>query len=146
MKETEFTGCKLAYIFDGKLLVYKRDERSDIPFSGQWDFPGGGREGAETPEQCVLRELNEEFSISLDESRLIYRKQYTNHSGTGVSFFFVAQAEVSEIDNISFGDEGQYWVLMPIQEFIDHPEGVPFLKSRLVGYLQASQYEYCRSY
>jgi 8-oxo-dGTP pyrophosphatase MutT (NUDIX family) len=51
----EFTGCKLAYIFNGQLLVYKRDDFPHIPFAGMWDFPSGGREGDETPEQYVTK-------------------------------------------------------------------------------------------
>ena len=70
----DFTACKLAYILDGQLLVYLRDNFAHIPFPNMWDFPGGVREGDETPEQCVLRELEEEFGIKLDESRLIYKK------------------------------------------------------------------------
>lgn len=50
MLEEEFTGCKLAYILNGELLVYKRDNRLDIPFPfpfpGLWDFTCGGRENA----------------------------------------------------------------------------------------------------
>ncbi len=37
-----FTGCKLAYLFNGQLLVYKRDDFPYIPFPNLWDFPGGG--------------------------------------------------------------------------------------------------------
>lgn len=131
----DFTGCKLAYIFNSQLLVYKRDNFPEIPFAGLWDFPGGGREGQESPEECVLRELEEEFSITFPLSRLIYKKKVPNHAKNGNSFFFVAHGMQSEIDAISFGDEGQHWKLMPIQEYISHPEAIPALISRLKGYL-----------
>lgn len=136
MASEEFTGCKLALFLDDQLLVYKRDDYCHIPFPCMWDFPGGGREGQETAEQCVLRELEEEFSIVLPGNRLIYRKKELNHSHTGYSIFFVARAETAEIDSISFGDEGQYWQMMNIEEFLAHPEGIPILKSRLLRYLQ----------
>lgn len=132
----EFTGCKLAYILNGKLLVYKRDDRSDIPFPNQWDFPGGGRERHESPEACVLRELMEEFSIALPESRLIYKNKAPDHKNIGDSFFFVVDGKQSEIDSISFSDEGQYWELMTIEQYMSHPEGIAFLKSRLSVYLE----------
>lgn len=131
----DFTGCKLAYIFEDALLVYKRDDFSHIPFPGLWDFPGGGREGEESPEACVLRELKEEFDISLPDSRLIYKKIVPNHTNTGNSFFFVACGEQSEIDAISFSDEGQCWEMMPIQTYLSHPDAVPALVSRLERYL-----------
>jgi 8-oxo-dGTP diphosphatase len=131
----DFSGCKLAYIFNGLLLVYKRDNFSDIPFPGLWDFPGGGREGFESPEECVLRELQEEFSIIFPVSRFVYKKKVPSHSNKGNSFFFVAQGEQSEIDSISFGNEGQHWKLMPIDEYLSHPEAIPALITRLKWYL-----------
>ncbi|QSX38622.1 NUDIX domain-containing protein [Shewanella sedimentimangrovi] len=131
----DFTGCKLAYIFEGQLLVYKHDNFSNIPFPGLLDFPGGGREGLESPEECVLRELLEEFSINLPISRLIYKKMVPSHNNDGNSFFFVTKGNQSEINSISFGDEGQYWELMPIEVYLSHPEAIPDLISRLKGYL-----------
>jgi 8-oxo-dGTP diphosphatase len=131
----DFTGCKLAYIFNDQLLVYKRDNFTNIPFPGLWDFPGGGREGSESPEECVLRELQEEFSIIFPVSRLIYKQEVPNHSNNGSSFFFVAEGYKSEIDSISFGDEGQHWALMPIEDYLSHPEAIPALVARLKGYL-----------
>jgi 8-oxo-dGTP diphosphatase len=136
MVKEAFTGCKLAYIFECKLLVYKRDDRADIPFPDLWDFPGGGREEDETPEECVLRELQEEFDISLPESRFTYKKKVINHLNNGNAFFFVVNGKQSEIDAISFGDEGQYWKLMAIDDYMAHPKGIPALKSRLLGYLE----------
>ena len=134
----EFTASKLAYIIDGKLLVYLRDDFTHIPFPGMWDFPGGLREGDETAEQCVLRELEEEFAIRLEESRLIYKKVGVNYNNTGNSYFFVAEGKQEEVDAIVFSDEGQHWKLMSIAEFLEHPLAIDRLKSRLRDFLHAS--------
>ena len=131
----KFTACKLAYILDGQLLVYLRDDFAHIPFPNMWDFPGGVREGDETAEQCVLRELEEEFGIKLDESRLIYKQKGVNYNNTGDSFFFVAEGKPEEIEAIVFSEEGQYWQLMDIGEFLEHPLAIGRLKTRLQNFL-----------
>lgn len=47
---------------EGKYLLVKRtDTRSMHP--GKWEFPGGGVENGETPEDAVLRELKEETGL-----------------------------------------------------------------------------------
>ena len=51
-----FVGCKLALIHGPLILTYLRDDRPGLPWAGLWDLSGGGREGQETPEACVLRE------------------------------------------------------------------------------------------
>ena len=133
----DFTACKLAYIVDNKLLVYLRDDFAHIPFPNMWDFPGGLREGDETAEQCVLRELEEEFGIKLEESRLIYKQKGVNYNDTGDSFFFVAEGAQKEIDAIVFSEEGQYWQLMDIAEFLEHPLAIDRLKIRLKNFLNS---------
>ena len=130
-----FTGCKLAYILDGSLLVYLRDDIASIPFPGLWDFPGGGREGDESPEECVLRELEEEFSFTFSVSRFRYKKKVVNHSNDGSSYFFVLEGREDEVQGIQFGEEGQYWKLMPIDEYLDHAKAIPVIIERLEGYL-----------
>jgi mutator protein MutT len=44
----------------GKILVAQRD---DGLLAGKWEFPGGKVEGAESPEEALVREIVEEFGV-----------------------------------------------------------------------------------
>jgi 8-oxo-dGTP diphosphatase len=46
---------------DGRILIAKRSSTSSLP--NKWEFPGGKVESGETPEECLQRELREEFEI-----------------------------------------------------------------------------------
>ncbi|GGL93584.1 NUDIX hydrolase [Pseudomonas asuensis] len=133
----DFTGAKLALLCGDQLLAYKRDEKDSIPFPGCWDFAGGGREGEESPIECALRELEEEFSLRLDESRIIWGRRYTSYTRKTLdAYFFVGTLSTEEVEAICFGDEGQYWRMMPIAEFLTLPDAVPYLQTRLRDYLE----------
>lgn len=56
-----------------------------------WTFPGGGVEGNETIEECVMRELHEETSIKIRIKKLLYRQTYLQDDGTFMSeqFFYL---------------------------------------------------------
>ena len=47
---------------DGKVFAARR--KPSIHLAGFWEFPGGKLEAGETPEQCLARELKEEFTIT----------------------------------------------------------------------------------
>lgn len=132
-----FGGAKMAAIIGNALLVYARDDRPDLPFPGMLDLPGGGREGSETPAECVTRELAEEFGITLAVDRLHYHRAYVLGDGTTISHFFAAHLTADEAANVRFGDEGQDWALMPMAAFIAHEQAVPRLRDWLGHYLAA---------
>ena len=46
---------------DGKFLIAKRKKGKHL--ENKWEFPGGKIEKQETPEECLARELKEEFGI-----------------------------------------------------------------------------------
>ena len=48
----------------GKVLIAKR--KPTVKLANLWEFPGGKVEDGETPEQCLIRELREEFEIEVE--------------------------------------------------------------------------------
>jgi len=131
----DFTGSKIAILCGRSLLTYKRDHSPGIPFKGMWDFPGGGRAGDETPVQCALRELDEEFSLILEPDRVEGLKSYPGHSnGSLANYFMVAAMTEDELARIVFGNEGERWQMMGIEAFLSHPKAVPHLVFRLEDY------------
>jgi 8-oxo-dGTP diphosphatase len=56
-------------LFDrsGRLIIYLRDDKPEIPFPNYWDFIGGHVETGESPEQAMVRETQEEVGILLKE-------------------------------------------------------------------------------
>jgi 8-oxo-dGTP diphosphatase len=58
---------------EGKLLIYLRDDKPEIPFPNHWDFFGGHVEEGETPEHALMREVKEELGIDLLNSEFVRR-------------------------------------------------------------------------
>ena len=138
-KQFDFTGCKIALICGDKVLTILRDDKDDIPCPNMWDLPGGGREGNESPFECATREVYEELGIHLDEDCLLWSKIYPSVVFKDKqSVFMVGQLRQEQFDNITFGDEGQVYQLMSIEEFLNSKQAVPQLQGRLRDYLEES--------
>ena len=92
----DFTGVKAALLVEQSILVILRDNKPDIPWPNTWELPGGGREGQETPLECLQREVH-------------------------------------------FGDEGQEFKLMPVEDFIKAEGVIPQLQERFKDYLSEKE-------
>ena len=134
----QLIGAKIALFVGDKLATLLRDDFPGLIWAGYWDLPGGGREGDETPLQCVLRELEEELCVALDPDLVQWGREYGN-SGGGISWFFAAHAPASLEQQMQLGDEGQDWALMTVDAYLKHDRAIPQFKSRLQDYLAGVQ-------
>ena len=128
---TDFVGAKAALVCGDSLLTYLRDDHDGLPWRNAWDLPGGGREASESPEACLLREVEEEFGLTLPPDRLIWRRVWPSilHPARP-SVFFAGRITRAEIAAIRFGCEGQCWQMMPVAAFLAHPQAVPEMQRR----------------
>ncbi|MFY0660153.1 MAG: NUDIX hydrolase [Shimia sp.] len=137
MQETDgFHGAKLALLTGDRLVSILRDKDPEIPYPDMWDLPGGGREASESPEACVLRELKEELSLSLNEEDLLWKRQYISDlDGKNATWFFVAEVPELDINRIRLGAEGQAWRMWDVARFLRMSNVVPMMQVRLSDYL-----------
>lgn len=134
---SDFTGCKIALFCEDRILTILRDDKSNIPYPNTWELPGGGREGDESPFECVAREVYEELGIHLTEDCLLWSKVYPSMLFEGKeSVFLVGKLTQEQFDKIVFGDEGQGYRLMSIEEFLSSDKVVPQLQDRVRDYLE----------
>lgn len=134
-QDTDFRGAKLALFIGGQLAVIMRDATPGLVWAGHLDLPGGGREGDETPEVCALRETREELGLIVEETALIWKRRFRASNGQPV-WFFAAHLPAERAREIRFGNEGQYWQLMPPDEYLAHPRAIPHFAERVRIYLQ----------
>ncbi len=129
---TEFDGAKAALLIGQRLVTILRDDIPAIAWPGWWDLPGGGREGAERPEDTIIREVREELGLALDPVQLGWRHAFPSATRAGSwSWFFVAHLPASAETQIVFGNEGQAWRLVAVEDFLDDARAIPHLKERL---------------
>ena len=66
-RHTRYQG----FIVQGNRVLLIKHRHHDTG-EAYWVIPGGGREGAETEAQCVLREMKEETNLTVEIDRLLF--------------------------------------------------------------------------
>lgn len=63
---------------NNQVLLLLRDDIPDIKYHGMWDIPGGNAEEGETPEECITREIQEEFGLAIKDFELFEVREFSD--------------------------------------------------------------------
>jgi 8-oxo-dGTP diphosphatase len=110
---------------NGKVLIAKRSSTSSLP--NKWEFPGGKIDDGETPEECLKRELQEEFDIVVDVGDYLTESVYQYEQKTVRLLAFQVITEAG-FETLNAHDDVR-WVLA--EELLDYdlaPADVPIAK------------------
>lgn len=134
----EFNGVKVAILHEDRLLMVLRDNKPGLFQANMWDFPGGGREGDETPTECAIRETKEELHIELDAKSFVWNKAYPAQKDPNQkAYFLVTHLPDEMIDKIKLGNEGQKWEFVEQDYFFESENVIEALKKRFRDYLNS---------
>lgn len=115
---------------DGRILLAQRPEGKSL--AGMWEFPGGKVETGETPEETLVRELNEELGIV---TRVPCLAPLTFASHTYETFHLLMPLYVCRrYEGIPQGKEGQAIKWVRPQALRDYP--MPPADEPLIPFLQ----------
>ena len=84
-----------------KLLLLLRDDIPTINDPNTWSLIGGTAEEGETPEETLLREIEEEIGVKPTNNQLLYVRK-----DRPVPIYFVPLTD-QEASQVKLGDEGQ---------------------------------------
>ena len=79
---------------EGRLMIYLRDNKPEIPFPNYWDFFGGHLEQDESPEQALVREVREELGVRLETWRFFRRYEcFSGDAYPNIKHIYHAQVD-----------------------------------------------------
>jgi 8-oxo-dGTP diphosphatase len=98
---TRGSGAFVTY--NHQILLFLRDDKPTIPEPNKWSIVGGYVEENESFDEGLLREIQEEISITPSTFHFLFSDHKDDHK---VHIYHVPLTE-EESQNIKLGDEGQ---------------------------------------
>jgi 8-oxo-dGTP diphosphatase len=78
--------------------------RDDAPYDEMWGLFGGWLEQTETPEQAIVREIEEELGFTVDASRLSFLTTHFDESAESHIFHYLVTDELNHA--VLYGRQG----------------------------------------
>ena len=118
---------------DGRILIAKR--RAEDTLANKWEFPGGTVEEGETPEECLVREMKEEFDIGVSIGKCLGESIYHYDHGTiQLIAYHVFWNDNQLIPKAH--DEIQWVSMQQITNYDFSPADVPFVEKLRRGEIE----------
>lgn len=133
MKKVEVVAAAILSSCATRLFIAKR--ASQAHQGGLWEFPGGKKESGESPEQALIRELNEEIGIQANIVAPLIKLEHDY----GDKLIELDVYTVTDFNGEPHGAEGQItqWIDVKNIDQYDFPEAnIPIihaLKQKLVN-------------
>lgn len=106
-------------------LIGKRKGKDSV--AGKWEFPGGKIEEGESPEECLRREMYEEFQIDIKVKELFAESIYSYETGSIKLLAYWAEWVSGELSPTVHDD--YKWVFIDEMSQYDFaPADIPFIE------------------
>lgn len=78
-----------------EVLLFLRDDKDTIPYPNRWDILGGHIEIGETPEECIVREMQEEIGVDIGTPELF--RVYQMNDRTEYTYWQLATFDIADV-------------------------------------------------
>lgn len=105
---------------DGWYILYEVRARSMRRQPGEVCFPGGRMEGAESPEECALRETEEELSIPPSVVRILGRLDFIAHRANFIMYPILGLVDARAVEHMTLNPgEVDETFLVPVHHLLE---------------------------
>ena len=116
---------------DNKILIARRKEGKKL--AGLWEFPGGKVDPGETPEECLRRELFEEFGIDTEINDFICSSEYTYPHGA-IELLVYKVTYISGEFHLTDHDEIKWITPQDFSEYDFAPADIPVVNKLMTDH------------
>jgi len=120
-------------INDGLIFIAKR--KADDSSGEKWEFPGGTIEDGESPEDCLKREMEEEFEMGVSIGEYLGESIYLYDHGWIRLLAYRAYWESGNI--VAKVHEDYQWVSKgELSNYLFAPADIPFVEKLMNGKIE----------
>jgi 8-oxo-dGTP diphosphatase len=115
------TYAGIILLNEGKILLQFRDNNPNITWPNSWAIFGGGIEKGETPKQAIIRELQEELDLKIENPELVLKNKFKGETR------YTFKQVIKDISTLKL-KEGKKMRFFSKEEILDLKDVVPSVK------------------
>jgi 8-oxo-dGTP diphosphatase len=116
-----------------KILIAQRKATDSLP--DKWEFPGGKVEAGETPEECLSREMKEEFGIHVAVGKFLGASVY-HYDHISIKLLAYRTIWTKGELNLKAHKNIEWVTLDQIEQFDFAPADIPFVNKLRRGEIE----------